>query len=166
MALDYHDWYRRAKAERARILGEKQKLLSEIENRDQQLAALAQTMRAIAPLVGEKSPEADEESEPPRSGMTDTIRAILNRSKEPLTASELRECLESIGFDVNSYSNPLATIHTVLRRLREAGEVETTHDVEKIAGKAFKIGKYNGFVGVGRLRRRNRTTGEDARRKS
>ena len=173
MAVDYQDWYRNAKAERARILNEKQELLREIENRDQQIAALSQTMKAIAPLVGEQPPEVDDADVPP-GGMTDCIRAILQRAMEPLTASELRESLESLGFDMSSYSNPLATIHTVLRRLTESGEVETTHEmtsakkftipvskhlaVEKIAGKAFKIGKYNGFVGVGRLRRRSRTT--------
>jgi len=165
MSVDYQDWYRKAKEERARILGEKQQLLREIENRDQQLAALGQTMRAIAPLAGEQPPDPSEDCDSPPGGMTDSIRAILNRSHEALTASEVRESLESIGFDMKSYSNPLATIHTVLRRLTEAGEVETKHEVEKIAGKAFKIGKYNGFVGVGRLRRRSRAIEDETRGK-
>ena len=76
-----------------------------------------------------------------------------------------------IGFDMEAYSNPLATVHTVLRRLAESGEVETTHEmsdskkftipvskhlaVEKIFGKSFQIGSKKGFIGVGRLRRRS-----------
>ncbi len=110
--------------------------------------------------------------------MTDSVREILRKSPEPMTASEVRDALERLGFDMKSYSNPLATIHTVLRRLTESDEVETTHEmapgkrysipafkgvsllpvgsglsVEKIAGKDFEIGKLKGFIGVGRLRR-------------
>jgi hypothetical protein len=87
---------------------------------------------------------------------------------------------------MKSYSNPLATVHTVLRRLAEADEVETTHEmapgkryavplkfkgvsllplgsglaVEKIAGKEFELGKLKGFIGVGRLRRNRRSEKE------
>ena len=108
--------------------------------------------------------------------MTGCVRAILKKAVEPLTASEIRESLGAIGFDMKSYSNPLATIHTVLRRLGESGEMETTHEmlsakkftipinkhvaVEKIVGTGFRIGKMRGFIGKGRLRCRSRTTPE------
>lgn len=182
MAVDYQEWYRNAKAERARILNEKLQLQREIENRNQQIAALSQTMKAIAPLAGEEPPEPVDDSDTPPGGMTDSIRAILTKSCEPLTAAEIRECLEAMGFDMKSYSNPLATIHTVLRRLSDSSEVETLHEmpaakkftipvskhlaIEKIAGKDFRVGKYKGFIGVGRLRRRSRTTDEERGGKS
>jgi len=172
MSLDYRAWYLNAKTELEKIGVEKLELQREIENREQQIAALLQTMKAIAPLAGEDPPEIAVDPETPPRGMTDCIRSILGKAVEPVTASELRESLEELGFDMKSYSNPLATIHTVLRRLTESGEVETTHEildgkkftipvskhlaVEKIAGRDFKIGKLKGFIGVGRLRRRSR----------
>jgi hypothetical protein len=177
MAFDYKTSYEEAKAELARVQIQKLTLGRQIEECDRQIAALTQTMRAIAPLVGEEPPpdvQIAPDAETPPGGMTDCVRALLKKATEPLTASEIRESLEAIGFDMNSYSNPLATIHTVLRRLTESGEVETTHEmlsakkftipvskhlaVEKIVGKGFRIGEKRGFIGVGRLVRRSRTS--------
>jgi hypothetical protein len=39
-----------------------------------------------------------------------------------LTAIEVRDRLASIGLDLTKYSNPLASIHTVLKRMRASGE--------------------------------------------
>jgi hypothetical protein len=176
MTVDYHSWYATARTDLERMIRERLEFEREIENRDRQIAALKQTIKALAPLAGEEVPEIALDPELAAGGMTDCVRAILSKATEPLTASEIRESLESLGFDMKSYSNPLATIHTVLRRLTESGEVESTHEmpavkkftipvskhlaVEKIAGKAFAIGKFKGFVGVGRLRRRSLTTEE------
>jgi len=175
MSFDYKISYTEAKAELARVMNHKLALSGQLEECDQQIAALTQTMRALAPLVGEQPPpdvQIAPDAETPPGGMTDCVRAILKKAAEPLTASEIRESLEVIGFDMDSYSNPLATIHTVLRRLTESGEVETTHEmlsakkftipvskhlaVEKIAGREFRIGGKRGFIGVGRLVRRSR----------
>jgi hypothetical protein len=56
-------------------------------------------------------------------GLTDACRLALRNAPTPLTALELRDRLASIGIDLSKYSNPLASIHTVLRRMREAGEI-------------------------------------------
>jgi len=178
MPVDYHEWFRNAKTEMARLIKENLEAQREIDSRNQEIAALQQTMKAIAPLAGEEAPEPAIDPEHPPGGMTDSIRAILKNACEPLSAAEIRECLEAMGFDMNSYSNPLATIHTVLRRLTEASEVETTHEmlsakkftipvskhlaVEKVWGKSFQIGGKPGFIGVGRLRRRSRTAEEES----
>ncbi len=177
MTVDYHAWYADAQSELKRIIQERLEFEREIEKRDREIAALNQTIRAIAPLIGEKPPEIQLDPELAAGGMTDCVRAILCKAVEPLTAAEIREALESLGFEMETYSNPLATIHTVLRRLTESGEVESTHEmpavkkftipvskhlaVEKIAGRSFEIGKFKGFVGVGRLRRRSRAGQED-----
>jgi hypothetical protein len=172
MGFDYKSSFENARAELARVQERKLALGQELEQCDKQIVALIQAMRAIAPLVGEKPPDLPaSDAEMVAGGMTDCIRVILKKAAEPLTASEIRESLASIGFEMDSYSNPLATIHTVLRRLAESGEVESTHEmfdskkftipvskhlaVEKIMGRDFQIGKMKGFVGVGRLRRRS-----------
>src|SRR5215467_7938769 len=41
----------------------------------------------------------------------------------PLTALEVRDRLSSIGVDLDKYSNALASIHTVLKRMHGAGEL-------------------------------------------
>lgn len=174
MAIDYTAWYENAKSELHKVEEEKAGLQRSIALCDQQIGVLVQTMNAIAPLVGAAPLKlhASQEAEA-AGGMTNSIRAVLTEAGEPLTASEIRDRLESKGIDVKSYSNPLANIHTILRRLTESKAVETTHEMnppapggkkfaiavgkrysmEKVAGKSFQIGKLKGFVGVGRRRR-------------
>src|SRR5258708_40274166 len=54
--------------------------------------------------------------------ITDAVRLAM-RAGVPMTPLEVRERLLSIGVDLSTYSNDLAVIHTVLRRLNEAGEL-------------------------------------------
>jgi hypothetical protein len=49
-----------------------------------------------------------------------------------MTPMEVRDRLEAIGFDLSKYSSSLAAIHTVLKRLHEAGELSF---VELASGK-------------------------------
>ena len=183
MSIDYPTLYQDAKAELLKLQEEKAELGRALEDRERQIAALIQTLNAIAPLVGEESIEA----EMPPSGMTDSIRGILSDSGDPLSAAEIRDRLATMGFDMKSYFNPLATIHTVLRRLTESGEAETqetdgvkkfatarkkgyaigitigkdakdgARGVELVAGKSFTIGKdWKGVIGVGSLTRKKK----------
>ena len=125
--------------------------IRELARLEAEAAALRQTIAALAPLVGE----------PSSTRLTDAIRSILAKAEEPLSASEIRDQLAGMGFDMRSYSNPLATIHTVLRRLIESDEahVQRHGKVEPIAGKRFVLGKnLKGFVGIARLQRRYSTS--------
>jgi hypothetical protein len=65
-------------------------------------------------------------------GLTDACRLVLRNVAAPLTPTEVRDRLQSIGFDLSKYANELAAIHTVLKRLRESGEV---HVVPRAADK-------------------------------
>jgi len=59
-------------------------------------------------------------------GFTDSVRNVLrNNPSYAATAIRVREMLAGSGFDLSSYSNPLASIHTILKRLADRGEVET-----------------------------------------
>jgi hypothetical protein len=121
--------------------------VSELARLEAECAALRQTIAALAPLVGESSP----------NGLTDAIRTILAQAEEPLSASDIRDRLASMGFDMKGYSNPLSTIHTILRRLTESDEADVQRHgkVQPILGKRFVIGKkLKGFVGIGRIERR------------
>ena len=57
-------------------------------------------------------------------GFTDSVRHVLrNVPSQALTAKKVRDLLRGAGFDLSSYTNPLASIHTILKRLAERGEV-------------------------------------------
>ena len=81
---------------------------------DTRLSELAQTIGTLSRLIG-LTPTV------PLS-ITDAVRLAI-RAGVPMTPVEVRERLLSIGVDLSIYSNELAVIHTVLKRLNEAGEL-------------------------------------------
>ena len=81
---------------------------------DDRLTQLAQTIGTLSRLIG-LTPTV------PLS-ITDAVRLAI-RAGVPMTPTEVRDRLLSIGVDLSSYSNELAVIHTVLKRLNEAGEI-------------------------------------------
>ena len=81
---------------------------------DKRLAQLAQTIGTLSKLIG-LTPTVP-------MGLTDAVRLAL-RSGVPMSPMEVRERLLAIGVDLSIYSSDLAVIHTVLKRLNEAGEI-------------------------------------------
>jgi hypothetical protein len=94
---------------------EYQELAQQRADLDRRLAQLAQTIGSLNRLCGFTPNVA--------VGLTDGCRMVLNAAGHPLTAMEVRQQLEAMGFDVTKYSNDLAPIHTVLKRLTESDEV-------------------------------------------
>jgi hypothetical protein len=61
------------------------------------------------------------------ANITEAVRlAILlaTAKKEKLTPTGVRAFAEAIGFDFSEYSNPMASIHSILKRMKEANEVQ------------------------------------------
>ena len=81
---------------------------------DKRLAHLAQTIGTLTRLLG-FVPTVP-------MGLTDAVRLVI-RAGVPMTPIEVRDRLNSIGVDLSGYSSELSAIHTVLKRLNEAGEV-------------------------------------------
>lgn len=81
---------------------------------DKRLAQLAQTIGSLSRLLG-LTPTVP-------LGLTDAVRLVL-RAGVPLTPIEVRDRLGTIGIDLHAYANDLAAVHTVLKRLNEAGDV-------------------------------------------
>jgi len=81
---------------------------------DDRLAQLAQTIGTLNKLLGY------EPTVP--MGLTDAIRMVM-RGGVPMTPVEVRDRLRGIGFDVTKYVNDLAAVHTILKRLNDAGEL-------------------------------------------
>jgi len=81
---------------------------------DDRLTQLAQTIGTLSRLLG-LTPTV------PLS-ITDAVRLAM-RTGVPMTPTEVRDRLLAIGVDLSIYTNELAVIHTVLKRLNEAGEI-------------------------------------------
>ena len=56
-------------------------------------------------------------------GMTDGVRFAIRSANRPLTPAEVRDELANWGLDMSKYANDLSAIHTVLKRLNQAGEI-------------------------------------------
>ena len=84
---------------------------------DDRIAQLEQVEAALRPVAGEKS-------EPPDlSSITGLVRGVVKSAKEPISPMGVRDQMLAMGFDATRYSQFLASIHVVLRRLAKGNEV-------------------------------------------
>ena len=60
------------------------------------------------------------------SGFTDAIRSVLQRNTSAMTPVQVKDALSESGFDLTGYSNPLASVYTILKRLAQTEDVEAT----------------------------------------
>jgi hypothetical protein len=93
-------------------------LLRERDQIETRIARVRHTVAALSALCDEPTPV--------ELGLTDAIRTVLRGSVEALAPTDVKERLDVLGFDLSSHANPLASVHTVLKRLVHAGEAETT----------------------------------------
>jgi hypothetical protein len=92
---------------------------------------LVQQNRAIAALseILGKSPDMD-------VGLTDaTLLVIRAVSPAGLVPTEIRDELRKMGYDIDSFSNPMASLHQVLIRLEQQGQIEELPAVVSPDGK-------------------------------
>jgi hypothetical protein len=111
-------------------------LLKQLQKRDQidqQIRKLKQTVKALGELCG-ASPEELEKlllvegfAMDSNMGFTDAIRRLFRIHKTALNPVEIRDDLLKVGIGTDQV-NLLSSIHTVLRRMVEAGEIEKTED--------------------------------------
>lgn len=106
------DDYRRALATAVR---EYEALGQQRQDIDKRLAEVAQTIGTLSRLCG-LIPTVP-------LGLTDACRLIIRGAGVPVTPTEVRQRLQTIGFDLSKYANDLAAIHTILKRLNESGEL-------------------------------------------
>ncbi len=142
------DDYRRALEAAVR---EYEKLSAEHAALESRLSQLKHSIAALTKLCGYESTVP--------LGLTDACRLVLRNATQSLTALEVRDRLASIGVDLEKHSNPLASIHTVLKRLHEAGELAEGDRDDSSTRTAYVFAlPVHGVTGVGTSKRR--TTGE------
>jgi len=120
MSTDYRRALEAAMKEYEQLGADRQRI-------DKRLSELAQTIGTLSRLCG-LTPTVS-------WGLTDACRTVLRNAGAPMTAAAVRDRLEAIGYDLSGYSNALAAIHTTLKRLRDAGELDTA-----TAGTVGKVG--------------------------
>jgi hypothetical protein len=68
------------------------------------------------------------------TNITEAVRLALSVAAsidEKVAPVEIKGIIERVGFDFSEYSNPMASIHTILKRMREADPPQVNYDEEK-----------------------------------
>lgn len=127
------DEYRRALDAAAR---EYERALADRAALEDRIAQLRQTIGTLTKLCG-FTPTAS-------FGLADACRMVLRNAQEPMTPTAIRDRLASVGVDLDRYANPLAAIHTTLKRLAEAGElgVQDADESSRLAYEFLPRGLY------------------------
>jgi hypothetical protein len=122
----YKQAYETAKLELLQTLQKRDQL-------DQKIRKLKQSLKALGELCGADPEEIDKLlivegfALDSRMGFTDAIRRLFRIHKVPLHPTEIRDDLLKVGIGQEQV-NLLSSIHTVLRRMVEAGEIEKTEN--------------------------------------
>jgi hypothetical protein len=116
-----------AKRRLQQLLGEQGKINQEIED-------LRNLIRANANFL----PEGEREREMyfleflrHPANITEAVRLaifIASINHEKITPTEIKTTAEMIGFDFSEYSNPMASVHTILKRMREADPPQVDYE--------------------------------------
>jgi hypothetical protein len=133
MTREYKQAYATAKRQLLERLKKRERL-------DQEIRKLRHGLKTLAELAGADPAEVDRLllteglALDARLGFTDAIRRILHTRRESLSPTDIRQDLLKMGIGQDQV-NLLSSIHTVLRRLVEAGEIEKTADAHfRLAG--------------------------------
>jgi len=71
------------------------------------------------------------------TGLTDATRMITSSFGFPMTPKQMRDALLHLGYDLGGYSNILASLHTIMKRLTKSGEL-----INVVDEKGNELGAY------------------------
>jgi|ERR1700730_8448366 len=98
-------------------------LFKQREELEIRIAKQQRRVAALAALIDE-SEETDQILDLNLGGLTDVVRSALRAGgSRGLTPIEIRTRLNQLSFPTNEYKNFMASLHSVLKRLVDAGEV-------------------------------------------
>ena len=123
---DYRRAYETAAAELESLLKEQERIEGRVLSLRRTMTGLADLLREAGESMGWRDRIDATLEGMAQHSITDDIRKVMNASSLSLTSSEIREELETIGYDWAEQKNPLATINAILNRLIEQGYVDET----------------------------------------
>lgn len=104
--------------------------LAELEEQERNIASrkanLRLTVNALWPVVF-KQPLNDINA----LSLPDAMRLILRSAGRPLNANDYRTKLTDLGFDLSKFDNPLANIHTAMKRMVDSEEFQWVEEGSK-----------------------------------
>jgi len=121
--------------------------IAERDQTDRRIAELRLLLRSLVRLMPDANVRQqilDEVANAKRKApsLTDSISNLLFRAQgKRLSANELREQLEAEGFDLDEYSQPLATVQSTLQRLVEQDKVSRGFGPDKSVVYSWKIAR-------------------------
>jgi hypothetical protein len=148
--------YEAAIQELSELMEMREELESKLETVEHMITRAKWAVRGISYLTS-ANPETEyphlfPEVVTPDVGFTDAIREVLQEEPGVKYSApvHVRNALELRGFNIKKYKNPLASIHTILKRLEKSGEAKTIERDGRLM--------YTGVVmprreGIGGLRR-------------
>ena len=96
------------------------KLEAQFEELSVQIARQKQTIVHLSALSG-----ADEtHSLFADMGLTEVCRLVLKMCAPQVTVPQIKRMVANFGYNIDAHSNPLASIHAILKRLEKYGEVK------------------------------------------
>ncbi len=122
MERSYQPSFRHWRTKLRQLAAKRDHIEAEISKCETVVKALAMSIedkaereRALAEIASLVKPE----------GFTDVIVRILRESRPAaLTPPEIRDRMIEGGFNLNAYKSPMASIHAILTRLRQRGQVK------------------------------------------
>lgn len=133
----YEDSYAAGLEELSRLMAEREELDSKREAIDDRITKLRNAIIGLGGLSGKTQfsiasdhPELFPDNAIPDVGFTDAIREVFRMYDESqFSPVQIRDELQETGFDIKKYKNVLASIHSILKRLKARNEItEGTRD--------------------------------------
>lgn len=119
-----------ALSELSSLMSERETMEERIETIDRRISRLRRAAFGVALLcdksgvrLSREHPELFPDSGGEDTGMTDAVRQVLKSTNYFFSAVEIRDKLRFRDYDISKYKNVLASIHTILKRLKDQDEV-------------------------------------------
>lgn len=115
----------KAKRELRAALQTRNRLDTELAKVLSRIVELSKAVEALNLLVGDgEQDEVTRMIEVSQMTLAEVVREVLRKSDIHLTALEIHRELRRLGFQTADYTNPQASIHTMLKRLEESGQAD------------------------------------------
>jgi hypothetical protein len=98
---------------------ELERQIAEIERQEAKLNLKLVSLAALCDEIPEGTPISQVLKQVSKTGLTDAVRAVLKAGNGWMTPKQVRDQVLKLGVNLDRYQNPLASIHTILGRLKD-----------------------------------------------
>jgi hypothetical protein len=132
MSIDFVKALNTARQQREELIARRSALQTELIEVDRQIMQLEQAIISLTPLADNAGSIEHETTAFENArfsdglkelGLADACRKVLQTTEMFTSPKLVRDVLEKIGYPLDRFSNPLASIHGVLKRMAESSEI-------------------------------------------